>query len=76
MSLNKILFVLHLPPPVHGASMMGKYIHDSPLVNHSFDCRFINLSASANVDEVGKLSLRKVIFLLTRKRVLKLLQLL
>jgi len=45
--------------------MMGKYIHDSPLVNHSFDCRFINLSASANVDEVGKLSLRKVIFLLT-----------
>jgi len=65
MSLSKILFVLHLPPPVHGASMMGKYIHDSRLVNESFDCRFINLSASANVDEVGKLSLRKVIFLLT-----------
>ena len=25
----KILFIMHMPPPVHGAAMMGKYIHDS-----------------------------------------------
>jgi glycosyltransferase involved in cell wall biosynthesis len=56
---------MHLPPPVHGASMMGKYVHDSELVNNSFDCHYINLSASANVDEVGKLSGRKILFLLT-----------
>ncbi len=63
MSHRKILFILHLPPPVHGASMMGQYIHDSHLINEKFDCRYINLSASENVDEVGKLSLRKIGFL-------------
>ena len=30
---SKILFIMHMPPPVHGASMMGKYIHDSKLIN-------------------------------------------
>ena len=25
----KILFIMHMPPPVHGAAMIGKYIHDS-----------------------------------------------
>lgn len=60
---NKILFILHLPPPVHGAAMVGKYIQDSRLVNDTFDCHFINLSASNRVDEVGKLSVRKIIFL-------------
>ena len=28
-----ILFILHLPPPVHGAAMMGQYIHDSKVIN-------------------------------------------
>ena len=27
-----ILFILHMPPPVHGAAMMGKYIHDSKVI--------------------------------------------
>lgn len=62
---SRILFILHLPPPVHGASMMGQYIRDSRLVNEKFDCRYINLSASENVDEVGKLSARKIRFLFT-----------
>lgn len=62
---NKILFVLHLPPPVHGAAMMGKYLRDSKEINESFDCHFINLSASTRVDEVGKMSFRKVVFMFT-----------
>ena len=28
---TKILFIMHMPPPVHGAAMVGKYIHDSKL---------------------------------------------
>ena len=27
-----ILFILHMPPPVHGASMVGQYIHDSHVI--------------------------------------------
>ena len=41
-----ILFILHMPPPVHGASMMGKYIHDSEVVNGAFDCCLLYTSPS------------------------------
>ena len=32
MNKPKILFIMHMPPPVHGAAMMGQYIHDSSLI--------------------------------------------
>ena len=41
----KILFVMHMPPPVHGAAMVGQFIHDSQLINSSFDCHYVNLAA-------------------------------
>lgn len=58
---NKVLFIMHMPPPVHGAAMMGQYIHDSKLINESFECRYINPSASASVDEVGKIGVKKML---------------
>lgn len=57
----KILFVLHLPPPVHGASMMGKYIHNSKLVNEEFDCHFINLSTAKDLSDIGKVGIKKLL---------------
>lgn len=57
----KILFILHLPPPVHGAAMVGKWIHDSKLLNDTFDCRYINLTAAANLSDIGKVGFKKVI---------------
>jgi glycosyltransferase involved in cell wall biosynthesis len=51
---KKILFVLHLPPPVHGSSMVGQFIKDSTLINSNFDSKYINLSTSKTVDEIGK----------------------
>ena len=56
-----ILFILHMPPPVHGASMMGKYIHDSKVVNEAFDCHFINLTTAKDLADIGKMGLRKLI---------------
>lgn len=38
-----------MPPPVHGAAMMGKYIHDSKIINEAFDCLYINPSASKEI---------------------------
>lgn len=64
MSKKRILFIMHMPPPVHGAAMMGKYIHDSKLINETFDCSYINPSASKNVAEIGKMRLTKIKFLL------------
>lgn len=55
-----VLFILHMPPPVHGASMMGKYIHDSKLINESFDCHYINLTTAKDLTDIGKMGLRKL----------------
>lgn len=54
MSKTTVLFVLHLPPPVHGAAMMGQYIHDSKLINEAFQCHYINLALAKNLQDIGK----------------------
>lgn len=51
---------MHMPPPVHGAAMMGKYIHDSKLINESFECHYINLTTAKNLEDIGHLRLGKV----------------
>ena len=58
--MKKILFVLHLPPPIHGASMVGKYIHDSIIISEKFDCRYINLTTAATLEDIGKKSITKL----------------
>lgn len=58
--MKKALFILHLPPPIHGSSMVGQYIKDSLLVNQEFDARYINLGTSKTIDEIGKNPLKKV----------------
>lgn len=58
---EKVLFIMHMPPPVHGASMMGKYIHDSQIINNVFDCKYFNLTLAKNLQDIGKGGLRKLI---------------
>ena len=68
---NKVLFIMHTPPPVHGAAMVGKYIKDSKVINESFDCRYINLSMASSINDIGKAGIRKLfkyISLLSRIR--------
>lgn len=68
----RILFILHLPPPVHGAAMMGKYIHESKLVNETFDCHFINLSTAKDLSDIGKVGMKKLLnFVRLLKRIHK-----
>lgn len=55
----RILFVLHLPPPVHGPSQVGLFLRESPLVNATFQTRYLNLSGSAALEQVGHFSVRK-----------------
>ena len=57
---DRVLFIMHMPPPIHGAAMMGQYIHDSNLINESFECRYINESSSQTIDEVGGKYFKKV----------------
>lgn len=57
---KKILFILHYPPPVHGAAVVGKYIKESDLINNAFDCTYINLGTSTNLGDIGKSGLGKI----------------
>lgn len=59
MNKTRALFILHLPPPIHGASMMGKYIKDSRIINESIDARYINLTLARDLNDIGKSSIRK-----------------
>lgn len=58
--MKRILFILHMPPPVHGAAMMGKYIHDSRVINEAFDCRYFNLTLAKDLQDIGKGGIRKL----------------
>ncbi|MGY5354880.1 glycosyltransferase family 4 protein [Wenyingzhuangia sp. IMCC45467] len=60
MKKTKILFLLHLPPPVHGSSMVGKWIKDSTVINNTFNCFYINLLASKKVSDSGKVTFAKL----------------
>lgn len=52
---------MHMPPPVHGAAMVGQYIHDSKLINQEFDCHYINLTTAKNLQDIGKVGMRKLL---------------
>lgn len=54
---------MHLPPPVHGAAVVGENILKSKLINNEFDCIYINLSASKEISTIGKFQFQKIIFL-------------
>lgn len=60
MNKEKVFFILHLPPPVHGAAMMGKYIHDSKIINENIVSKYINLTLAKDMQDIGKGGIRKL----------------
>ena len=57
---SKILFLLHVPPPVHGVVMMGQYISESKGINNKYDCSYIRLGTTANFKERKKTTVKKI----------------
>ena len=56
---NKILCLVQLAPPVHGASMMNGYLINSKLINDYFNLQIINLQFNKSLSELKKFSLGK-----------------
>lgn len=56
----KVLFIMQLPPPVHGASMVNKYIKESNLIRDSFTTSLLPLKFVDRIDQIGAFSFRKV----------------
>lgn len=58
---KKALFILQLPPPIHGVSMVGSYIQNSQLINNAFHCSFVNLSTSTSMQNLQSSSFLKYV---------------
>lgn len=61
MNKPRILFIVPLPPPVHGSSMVSQYIRQSRLIQDTFHADFVNLSTSCKMDEIRKVNLMKFV---------------
>lgn len=61
---TKILFLVQLPPPVHGASAVNKSIQNSALINDKFSTKFINISPATGLADIGKIAPSKIIKIL------------
>lgn len=61
----KILFILHLAPPVHGAAVAGGYTKDSKDINQTFDSTYINLATASSLADIGKTGFKKVFVILS-----------
>ena len=57
----KLLFILHLAPPVHGAALVGGLIKESTLINETFDNTYINLATANTLADIGKTGVKKIL---------------
>lgn len=55
-----MLLILHLPPPIHGASVIGECIMGSKKINARFDCHYINLTTAKGLNNIGKFGFKKL----------------
>jgi glycosyltransferase involved in cell wall biosynthesis len=60
----KLLCILHYSPPIHGASKVGDFIRSSEKLKEEFDCVFIKIRSSDTIADIGKISLKKIYFML------------
>ncbi|MBN2214927.1 MAG: glycosyltransferase family 4 protein [Bacteroidales bacterium] len=58
--MNKILYILKLPPPVTGATIMNKYIAESSLLRKNFKVILLGISYKDKIDDIRILSVKKI----------------
>lgn len=59
MDKKKILFLVPLPPPVHGSAVMSQQIVDSKIIRENIDCDFVNIATSRTMGEISRFTLMK-----------------
>src|SRR6185312_15035915 len=63
-SKSRILFLIQLPPPIHGVSTMNKYLIDSKRILDEFEIRVVQLKFSKALSDLRAFSLVKIIRML------------
>lgn len=61
--MKKILFIVQLPPPVHGASLINSYIVNNPVINEKFSIKVLPLQFANAIAEIGRFSLKKLLLI-------------
>lgn len=61
--MKKNLFIVQLPPPIHGASLINSYVVNNPLVRENFSCKVLPLQFADAVADIGKFSVRKLLLI-------------
>lgn len=57
--MPKILFIVQLPPPVHGAALVNETIYNSEKINNRFHCDYVNLTTAKDIHDIGKNGINK-----------------
>jgi glycosyltransferase involved in cell wall biosynthesis len=58
--MNRILFLVQLPPPIHGAAIMNEIVVHSKLIGEHFESRHIDIGASDKLEDIGRFSPSKL----------------
>lgn len=61
MKKKRILFLIQLPPPVHGVSTINKIVTENPYVKDYFVSFILELRFSSDFSELRKMNLKKII---------------
>lgn len=59
--LKRILFIVQLPPPIHGASIMNSHVVTSEIIKRNFIVEVVNLQFAKSVKDIAKFSIKKII---------------
>lgn len=59
--MSRILFIVQLPPPVHGASLMNKLVYDRACRNPSNQCYLVKLNFARSLSDLQRFRPRKLL---------------
>ena len=57
---KKVLFLVQLPPPVHGTSIVNNFVVSSKFIQSKYQCQTVALRFGDNLKDIGKPSFKKL----------------
>ncbi len=58
---RKILFLIQVPPPIHGASTMNRFVYETICSDNNFETRLIKLDFAKNLSDLQKVRFGKIV---------------
>ncbi len=58
---KKILFMVQVPPPVHGAALRNLSLVESDIINQTLEIKLLKIKFAKNIHDIGNLNFSKII---------------